>query len=602
MATTTKNRPSKTNTNGTTSSNGTPRANGKTRATSPNGAPPAQPVERTFVQIPLSDLHPDPKNKREDYGDIAALAASITKHGLLTPLRVKPDPDGGYLIVFGERRYLALTAANIPTATCEVIDGADTLARDVDRIAENLHRKALTPVEEARELASLAQDHGIRKQEDIAALVGLSQPSVQRRLSILRLPDDVLAALIKEQITFEEGFELARIKDQTRLLKAFNAGRGYIVNAARNAVADEEAERRVAKTIAALKKQNLTLVPYPPYGTWSGRPEKPLGSLPGQVNVAVDDHASEPCHAATVSSVAQVVYVCTDPTRHQPATASTAAADGASSAATVNGKAKAVPAEETPEQKAQREKAEAEQAQREAEQTRREQQREELRAAKQRRADFVCTLLTTGKPPQALVTEHVAQQIVGYANEYDLSTDARSLLGLPEPDEDDAEPLVTYAQVSKQNLWRAALAVCFALVEKWVPSGTYYPVRALDAQEQRHFDLLTALGYEPSPAERALIDGPAEQPDPDGTTAANAGSDDARTWTGDEQPEPDADPGSEPEPTEDKPGAEPDAEPTEPVSLAKRRNRKSGTRQQPKPQNPKRTSKPTRASRSRRVA
>lgn len=492
---------------------------------------------RTFIDIPLTDLHPDPRNQRDDYGDLQSLADSISKVGLLTPLRVKPRAEGGYTIVFGERRYLALGLARIDAATCEVTDDA-CLARDVDRITENLHRKDLTPIEQARELASLRDDHGFTTERQIAEAVGLSQPTVHRLLSVLSLPDDALAALINGKITFTEGVELARIKDPERIKKAMRAGTGYIVNAAARAAQTEADEKKVAKTVAGLKRSGVALVDYPQWNSWIDRPEKPLGTNPGQVNLTVDDHETEPCHAAAVSSSAHVVYVCTDPARHVPAQGKKhpvgkPAATPLQAEGRTDVQAPPVPEEETPEQRADREEREAEQA-------RQEEKTQAFADAARARTEFTRTLLDGGKAPHGAVAEHVARTLIErFIDWWSDTKQATDLLGLGDLDDPDAA-LRDYTQTSKANLWRAALAVTFALAENAFPQGLYaWEEQTLEADQRRYLDFITTLGYQPSPIEQELLAPPPEDP-----TLDEAG--DGATQTGDERPD-------EASPTEDEP-------------------------------------------------
>jgi hypothetical protein len=64
-----------------------------------------------IIEIELTKLRPNPDQprKRFDEETIKELADSIGQHGLIQPISVVPDPDGGdgYVIVAGERRYRA---------------------------------------------------------------------------------------------------------------------------------------------------------------------------------------------------------------------------------------------------------------------------------------------------------------------------------------------------------------------------------------------------------------------------------------------------------------------------------------------------------------
>ena len=59
--------------------------------------------------LPINDIEPnkDQPRKTFDEGALQELADSITQHGVLQPLLVRPIPSGGYQLVAGERRWRA---------------------------------------------------------------------------------------------------------------------------------------------------------------------------------------------------------------------------------------------------------------------------------------------------------------------------------------------------------------------------------------------------------------------------------------------------------------------------------------------------------------
>jgi len=88
---------------------------------------------------------------RKDMGDIAALSASIGKHGLLHPPAVTSDG----LLIAGHRRILACSSLGMDTIPVRVIDVADLLAAERD---ENEVRKAFTPSEAVAIARVIEQD------------------------------------------------------------------------------------------------------------------------------------------------------------------------------------------------------------------------------------------------------------------------------------------------------------------------------------------------------------------------------------------------------------------------------------------------------------
>ena len=98
----------------------------------------------------LAEIEPDKNQPRKALDDTALseLAASITEHGVLQPIVVRPSPAGGYIIVAGERRWRAARLAGLTEIPALIKDISDTQAMEIALI-ENLQREDRDPVEEA---------------------------------------------------------------------------------------------------------------------------------------------------------------------------------------------------------------------------------------------------------------------------------------------------------------------------------------------------------------------------------------------------------------------------------------------------------------------
>lgn len=143
-----------------------------------------------FAAIPTAVIRPNPQQPRQhfDRDTLEELAASIRARGLLQPLIVRRDGDGGYTLVAGERRLRAAELAGI--GLVPAILSADDLLEVA--LEENLQREDLSPVEEAEALAALAEERG-HSHAELAALIHKSRPYVSNTLALNRLPDDVKA-------------------------------------------------------------------------------------------------------------------------------------------------------------------------------------------------------------------------------------------------------------------------------------------------------------------------------------------------------------------------------------------------------------------------
>jgi len=149
--------------------------------------------------IPLEELQPNASQPRKDAGDLQGLTDSVREKGVLEPLLVRFMPESGkYMIISGERRYLAARAAGLSELPCieKDLDDAETLEV---ALIENLQRKDLTPFEEADGVQALAGRFGLTH-EEIARKVGKSRSSVTEVLSLRTIPDEIKALCIERGV------------------------------------------------------------------------------------------------------------------------------------------------------------------------------------------------------------------------------------------------------------------------------------------------------------------------------------------------------------------------------------------------------------------
>ncbi len=153
------------------------------------------------VRIKISEIEPNREQPRKEFDSeaLSELADSISQHGVLQPLLLRPLLTGGYRIVAGERRWRAARMAGlneVPAVVREMTDAEEMLFA----LIENLQREDLTPLEEARGYRTLieAQDF---TQEEVSQAVGKSRPAVTNALRLLNLPEDIQQMLEKGEIT-----------------------------------------------------------------------------------------------------------------------------------------------------------------------------------------------------------------------------------------------------------------------------------------------------------------------------------------------------------------------------------------------------------------
>ena len=142
-----------------------------------------------LTELRLKQIEPDPEQPRKELGDLSELSASIRELGVVQPIIVSVVGEDRYRILAGERRFSASRLAGLEKipAIVRTVEEHDRLQL---QIIENLHRKDLTPFEEARAYQALADQFGLT-QEAIAKRLGRSQESVSETLRLLSLPSEV---------------------------------------------------------------------------------------------------------------------------------------------------------------------------------------------------------------------------------------------------------------------------------------------------------------------------------------------------------------------------------------------------------------------------
>ena len=117
-------------------------------------------------------------------------------------------PAAQYVIIYGHRRRAAAVEAGLPTVPAVIDDSAMANGGDLDAMTiENLGREDLTEFQQA-EMFARYSEAGFG-QRAIAEKLGLNQSTVSRRLSLLLLAPDVLAAVERGAIKQTEAAELA---------------------------------------------------------------------------------------------------------------------------------------------------------------------------------------------------------------------------------------------------------------------------------------------------------------------------------------------------------------------------------------------------------
>lgn len=178
----------------------------------------AQGLELKNLDINLVKPNPNQPRKVFDAKGLESLAASLSKDGFLQPLVVRAkDTEGFYPLVAGERRLRAarsLGLLRVP-AVIKPVEGADNT--DLLALIENIQRKDLGALEEARAYRELIDEHSYT-QEECARELGVDRSKVTNYLRLLSLPEALQESLASGEITMGHARALLSLRASRGLL------------------------------------------------------------------------------------------------------------------------------------------------------------------------------------------------------------------------------------------------------------------------------------------------------------------------------------------------------------------------------------------------
>jgi len=150
-------------------------------------------TEKKVYQISIEDIIPNRFQPRLAFDDesLKELADSIKQHGIIQPLVLR-RLGNKFEIIAGERRFKAALMANLTQVPGIITELDDNASAEV-AIVENIQRKDLTAIEEARSYEMLL-NRGYMTQEELAKKMGISQSAISNKLRLLTLEDDVQKA------------------------------------------------------------------------------------------------------------------------------------------------------------------------------------------------------------------------------------------------------------------------------------------------------------------------------------------------------------------------------------------------------------------------
>ena len=193
------------------------------------------------TEMPLSDLHPFEGHPFKVLDDelMAQTVESIKQIGVVSPLIVRPDPEGGYEILSGHRRLHAAQLAGLETVPV-IVKEMDDDAAIIFMVDSNLQRENILPSERAfsykmkleamkhqGQRGDLTSDQVGQKSwavNQLADDANESKTQVQRFIRLTNLIPEILDMVDEKKIAFNPAVELSYLKpsEQKEFLEAMD--------------------------------------------------------------------------------------------------------------------------------------------------------------------------------------------------------------------------------------------------------------------------------------------------------------------------------------------------------------------------------------------
>jgi ParB family chromosome partitioning protein len=150
------------------------------------------------VEMSLIFANPNQPRSHFDEESLTELAASIRELGVISPITLRKNDDGTYLIIAGERRFRASKSIGLTTIPAYVKTAADEQVMEMALI-ENIQREDLNSIEIALTFYRLMEEYKLT-QERLSERVGKKRTTIANYLRLLRLPAEIQMGIKDKKI------------------------------------------------------------------------------------------------------------------------------------------------------------------------------------------------------------------------------------------------------------------------------------------------------------------------------------------------------------------------------------------------------------------
>lgn len=210
-------------------------------------------------EVALNEIKANPNQPRRNFDEEALeeLAASIRELGVISPITLRKNGDGDYLIIAGERRYRAAKMAGLETIPAYIRTAKDEQVMEMALI-ENIQREDLDAIEIALAYQRLMDDYSLT-QERMSERVGKKRATIANYLRLLRLPAEVQMGIKEKKIDMGHARAILAVKqpaDQITLYKRI-LQEGLSVRQVEKIAGGQEEQKPAHKKTASLNIPEL---------------------------------------------------------------------------------------------------------------------------------------------------------------------------------------------------------------------------------------------------------------------------------------------------------------------------------------------------------
>ncbi len=164
--------------------------------------------------LPLERIAPRPSVGLEptDGTTLMELVDSIRLHGLVQPITVQATRSGRYVIVSGNRRFMACRMAGLTHIDAVVLEGV-AADLEVQPLLESILSGRMHYLEEADAMKRLVEHHGFTRDE-LARSLGCTAANVAQRIRLAELDDELQGFLLEQGLPERYARALVKLPDR----------------------------------------------------------------------------------------------------------------------------------------------------------------------------------------------------------------------------------------------------------------------------------------------------------------------------------------------------------------------------------------------------